>query len=55
MLCVVHVFNVKKPLGRPRHKWKYNITINLREMVWRPWSGFIWFRSETSVGMLRTQ
>jgi hypothetical protein len=56
VLCVVHVFNLKRPLGRPRPRWKYNITMNLREMVWRVWSGFVrvGLGSETSVGMLRT-
>jgi hypothetical protein len=24
----------KRPLGRPRRRWKDNIKINLREMAW---------------------
>jgi hypothetical protein len=24
----------KRPLGRPRHKWEYNIKIDLREVGW---------------------
>jgi hypothetical protein len=24
----------KRQLGRPRRRWKYNITINLREIGW---------------------
>jgi len=25
---------VKKPLGRPRHRWEDNIRMNLTEIVW---------------------
>jgi hypothetical protein len=25
----------KRPLGRPRHKWEDNITMELREIAWR--------------------
>jgi hypothetical protein len=28
----------KRPLGRPRHRWMYNIKIDLREIGWR-WYG----------------
>jgi hypothetical protein len=24
----------KRPLGRPRHKWEYNIRMDLTEIVW---------------------
>jgi hypothetical protein len=24
----------KRPLGRPRHRWEYNIKIDLREIGW---------------------
>ena len=24
----------KRPLGKPRHKWKYNIRIDLEEVQW---------------------
>jgi hypothetical protein len=24
----------KRPLGKPRHKWKYNIRIDLKEVQW---------------------
>jgi hypothetical protein len=24
----------RRPLGRPRHRWEYNIKIDLREMGW---------------------
>ena len=34
-ICVVRVFSVNRPLVRSRPRWKYNITMNLREMVWR--------------------
>jgi hypothetical protein len=25
----------KRPLGRPRRRWEYNIIIDLREIVWK--------------------
>jgi hypothetical protein len=30
----------KRPLGRPRRRWKYGIRIDLGEIGWRVWSGF---------------
>jgi hypothetical protein len=38
---------VKRPLGRPRHRWVDNSKIDLREdgMVW---IGFMWLRMGTS-------
>jgi hypothetical protein len=28
-----------KPLGRPMHRWKDNIEMDLREMGWGAWTG----------------
>jgi hypothetical protein len=41
----------KRPLGRPRRRWEDNIKMDLRygEVVW---IGLIWFRIETSRGLL---
>jgi hypothetical protein len=29
----------KRPLGRPRHRWEYNIEIELQEVAFRRWHG----------------
>ena len=34
----------KRPLGRPRSRWEDNIKMDLQEMVWGAWTGFIWLR-----------
>jgi hypothetical protein len=34
----------KRSLGRPRHSWKDNIRMGLKEMRWERWSGFFWLR-----------
>jgi hypothetical protein len=31
----------KRPLRRPRLIWEDNIRMDLREMIWRVWTGFI--------------
>jgi hypothetical protein len=38
----------KRPLGRPRHRWEDNIRINLGEIGWGVWIGFICLRIGTS-------
>jgi hypothetical protein len=44
----------KRPLGRPRHRWVDNITMDLREIGWDgvDWIGLIWLRIGTSGGLL---
>jgi hypothetical protein len=37
----------KRPLGRSRHRWADNIKIDLREIGFRMWIGFIWIRIGT--------
>jgi hypothetical protein len=32
----------KRPLGRPGRSWEDNIKIDLQEVGWKTWSGFIW-------------
>jgi hypothetical protein len=34
----------KRPLGRPRLRWENGIKMDLGEIVWGVWSGFIWLR-----------
>jgi hypothetical protein len=38
---------VKKPLGRPRHRWQDDIIIDLKGNVGNVWTGCIWLRIET--------
>jgi hypothetical protein len=40
----------KRPLGRPRHRWKNNIKMDLREIGLVVWTGLIWLRIETNGG-----
>jgi hypothetical protein len=34
----------KKPLGRPRRRWKGNIKMDLQEVGWGTWTGLICLR-----------
>jgi hypothetical protein len=42
----------KTPLERPRNSWKDNIRMNLREVGWKLWTGFMSLRIRTSGGLL---
>jgi hypothetical protein len=42
----------KRPLGRPRRRWVYNIKIDLREIGWMVGIGWIWLRIGTSGWLL---
>jgi len=42
----------KRALGRPRHRWKDNIKMDLQEIGWGAWAGLIWLRIGTSSGQL---
>jgi hypothetical protein len=42
----------KKPLGRPRHRWKDNIRMDLQEVGCGVWTGLGWLRIETVGGHL---
>jgi hypothetical protein len=42
----------KRPLGRPRHIWEDGIRMDLREIGWGVWSGFVWLRIGTVGGLL---
>jgi hypothetical protein len=44
----------KRPLGRPRRRWVYNIKMDLREICTREMvcTGLIWLRIGTSGGLL---
>jgi hypothetical protein len=37
----------KKPLGRPRRRWDYNLKMDLQEIGWGPSTALIWLRIGT--------
>jgi hypothetical protein len=39
-----------RSLGRPR--WEDNIRMDLREVRWKVWTGFVWLRTGTTGGLL---
>jgi hypothetical protein len=42
----------KRPLGRLRRRWEDDIKMDLNEIGFGVWIGFIWLRTETSGGLL---
>jgi hypothetical protein len=42
----------KSPLERPRRRWENGIKMDIMEIVWGVWSGFIWLRIGTVGGLL---
>ena len=42
----------KKPLGRPRRRWKDNIKTDLQEVIWDAWTGSIYLSTGTGGGLL---
>ena len=42
----------KRPLGRPRHRWKDNIKMDLRMLDVGVWTGCSWLRIGTGDGQL---
>jgi hypothetical protein len=42
----------KRPLGRPRRRRKYNIKIDLQQIGWETWNGFVWLRIRVGGGLL---
>jgi hypothetical protein len=38
----------KRPLGRPKDRWEDNIRMDLGEIVWEVWTGYISLRTGTS-------
>jgi hypothetical protein len=42
----------KRPLGRPRCRWDYNIKMDLQEVGLAVWTGLGWLRIETGGGHL---
>jgi hypothetical protein len=42
----------RRPLGRPRRRWEDNIKMDLWEIGFGVWIGFIWLRIGTGGGLL---
>ena len=42
-----------RSLGRPSHRWKDNIQMDLQELTWGAWTGYIWHRVGTGDKLLR--
>jgi hypothetical protein len=42
----------RRPLGRPRRRWEYNIKMDLQEVGWGALTGLIWLRVGTGGGLL---
>jgi len=42
----------KRPLGRPRRRWEYNIKMDLQKVGWGTWTVLIWLRIVTDGGHL---
>jgi len=34
----------KRPLGKIRRRWEYNIYVDLQKVEWGAWTGLIWLR-----------
>ena len=42
----------RRPLGRPRRRWEYNIKMDLQEVGCGVWTGLRWLRIGTGGGHL---
>jgi hypothetical protein len=42
----------KRPLGRPKRRREHNIKMDLQQVGWAIWSGFIWLRIGAGGGLL---
>jgi hypothetical protein len=42
----------KRKLGRPKHRWEYNIKMCPEETGQRAWTRLMWFRIRTGGGLL---
>jgi hypothetical protein len=43
----------ERKLGRPRHRWEDNIRMDVREIHWEVWIGFICLKTGTGGELLR--
>jgi hypothetical protein len=40
---------MRNPLGRPTHRWKDTIKMDIRVIRWGVWTGFIWHMTDNTV------
>ena len=43
---------VRRPFGRPRHRWEDNVEMDFQDVGWVTWAGLIWHRIGTGGGLL---
>jgi hypothetical protein len=51
-MILVGTPEARRPLGRPWHRWEDNIKMDLQELGWGAWAGFIWLGIGTGGGLL---
>ena len=45
----------KRPLGGPRRRWEDNIKMDIQEIGWEAWTGFMWLWTGTGDGRALVQ
>ena len=48
----MEIIEQKRQHGKPRHRWKDNITKDLKELRWEGTAGQIWFKTGTNGRLL---
>jgi len=49
---LIGIMEQKRQCEKPRHRWKDNITIDLKELRWEGTTGQIWLKTGTSDRLL---
>jgi hypothetical protein len=49
---LVQKYGGKISLGRPWHRWEYNIKTDFQEMGWEAWTGFVCLKIMSGCGIL---
>ena len=49
---LVWIAEGSRPLGRPRHRWEDNMTMDLQDIEWGAWTGLICLRMRTGNELL---
>jgi 3-oxoacyl-ACP reductase-like protein len=51
-MVLVGKSEVRRPFGRPRHRWEDNVEMDFQVVGWVTWAGLIWHRIGTGGGLL---